>query len=66
MGRNMKFNRSSHAGGSQSDFRQATDLEDAAHAMNRINLRTRIERQKLRDEKRAKPSMPKMPWEEEK
>jgi hypothetical protein len=45
-------------------MRESTDLEDAAYAMNRINLRTRIERQKLRDEKRAKPSMPKMPWED--
>lgn len=63
MGRNMKFNRS-RTGGSGSDMRESTDLEDAAYAMNRINLRTRIERQKLRDEKRAKPSMPKMPWED--
>jgi hypothetical protein len=36
-----------------------TRKEDAARAMNRINLRTRVERQKLRDENRAKPSMPK-------
>jgi hypothetical protein len=60
-----RFTRRNHIGGhTLADFRQATDLEDAACAMNRINLRTRIERQKLRDEKRAKPSMPKMPWEE--
>jgi hypothetical protein len=58
--------RSTHAGGTPNDagFGDAVDIEQAAHAMKRIALRTRVERQKLRDEKRAKPSMPKMPWEE--
>jgi hypothetical protein len=64
MGTNMKYRRSHRGGGPTAGVREATDIEEAAHAMNRINLRATQERQKLRDEKRAKPSMPKMPWEE--
>ena len=42
-------NRGGRNGGAYSGFKDATDLEEASHGVNRINTRSRIERSEERD-----------------
>jgi hypothetical protein len=63
--RTRQLFRSSHhkSGRTDGGFRQATDIEDATHAVNQINRRKKRERREAAEENRPKPSMPKMPWD---
>jgi hypothetical protein len=45
-------------GGNLANFRQATDIEDAAHAINEINARTRREALQEKDYARRKITLP--------
>lgn len=55
---NKGANRSSYRGGPAANYRDAIDIEDAAHAMNSINSRAKREKYEARKAERNKVTLP--------